>query len=248
MSQEGNNKAGLLTVTRTRGLDAIPFTRPLKVDMAIWHWTATRLTFAAATHWYARPGEKWERVLPVAKPGRYELRLQLTRARDSGRFQFWLHGGKLGEPVDLFHRAVDTVLVNVGTQEWSAGDHMLTAEVVGSNATAELRHMLGFGLRGAATGERSVRHKVAMCSLNLAGPCPPRFCLTGYSTLLLACLGPWLAGAPAVEAAYGEQRVTFRQPGGTPFINQTKPRDTLIESNDWTANFNVVDLLGSQTP
>lgn len=91
----------------------------------------------------ARPGEKLDLVLPVAKPGRYELRLHLRRARDYGRFQFWLDGAKLGEPVDLDHREVDTVLINLGTRDLLAGDHVLSAEVVGANPAAEPRHMLG---------------------------------------------------------------------------------------------------------
>jgi hypothetical protein len=43
-------------------------------------------------------------------------------------------------------------------------------------------------------------------------------------------------------------RVAFRQPGGTPFINQTKPPDTLIASNGWSASFSLADLLGRQSP
>lgn len=53
---EGNRKPGFVTVTRTRSLDAIPFTRDFKFDLEIWHWAATHMTYAGTTYWYARPG------------------------------------------------------------------------------------------------------------------------------------------------------------------------------------------------
>lgn len=53
---EGNNRVGHTTDTRTRSLDAIPFNTSLKLDLEIWHWEATRVAYAAATYWYARPG------------------------------------------------------------------------------------------------------------------------------------------------------------------------------------------------
>jgi hypothetical protein len=52
---EGNRHPGFVTVTRTRSLDAIPFTKNFKFDLEIWHWAATRVTYAASTYWYARP-------------------------------------------------------------------------------------------------------------------------------------------------------------------------------------------------
>jgi hypothetical protein len=204
---EGNGKPGFVTVTRTRSLDAIPFTKSLKFDMEIWHWSATRMTYAAATYWYARPGgrsnrgpqpeealrsidelrhrvpgvlegeeldinsksggvtelqqdsrwsgsqhlwwrdakpgDKLQLGLPVPKPGRYEIRMHLTRASDYGIVQFWLDGEKLGEPVDLYRAEVDTRLVTLGTRQLSGGHHILAAEVVGSNRAAKPRHMLG---------------------------------------------------------------------------------------------------------
>ena len=44
------------TQTRTRVLDAIPFTQSLKLDMEVWHWGDCDVAYAAATHWYALPG------------------------------------------------------------------------------------------------------------------------------------------------------------------------------------------------
>ncbi|MCY3021395.1 MAG: DUF2961 domain-containing protein [Planctomycetota bacterium] len=47
---------GHTTDTRTRSLDAIPFTKSLKADIEIWHWEACKMDYAAATYWYALPG------------------------------------------------------------------------------------------------------------------------------------------------------------------------------------------------
>jgi hypothetical protein len=46
---------GHTVVTRTRSLDAIPFTKSLKFDMEIWHWKDTQVNYAATCYWYARP-------------------------------------------------------------------------------------------------------------------------------------------------------------------------------------------------
>jgi len=43
-------------VTRTRSLDAIPFTKSLKVDIEVWHWADCKMDYAVATYWYALPG------------------------------------------------------------------------------------------------------------------------------------------------------------------------------------------------
>ncbi|MFZ5831251.1 MAG: DUF2961 domain-containing protein [Planctomycetota bacterium] len=53
----GGNLAGGFSVNnRYRALDAIPFTESLKFDMELWHWLPTRMNYAPATFFYARPG------------------------------------------------------------------------------------------------------------------------------------------------------------------------------------------------
>ena len=53
----GGNLAGGFSVNnRYRALDAIPFEQSLKFDMELWHWKDTRINFAPASFWYARPG------------------------------------------------------------------------------------------------------------------------------------------------------------------------------------------------
>lgn len=59
---DGNNKPGYTTNTRTRSLDAIPFTKSLEFEMEVWHWAKTTMSLAAATYWYARPGATCNRT------------------------------------------------------------------------------------------------------------------------------------------------------------------------------------------
>lgn len=53
----GNNY-GNTTVTRTRSLDVIPFTKSFKFDMEVWHWRAADVAYGATTYFYAMPGAK----------------------------------------------------------------------------------------------------------------------------------------------------------------------------------------------
>ena len=55
---DGNLAGGLSVNSRYRILDALPFSRSIKFDMELWHWRATRMNYAPATFWYARPGAK----------------------------------------------------------------------------------------------------------------------------------------------------------------------------------------------
>jgi D-arabinan exo alpha-(1,3)/(1,5)-arabinofuranosidase (non-reducing end) len=47
---------GLFTMSRFHVLDPIPFSRGLRFDMEIWHWSETTLGAQAMLYWYARPG------------------------------------------------------------------------------------------------------------------------------------------------------------------------------------------------
>lgn len=50
---DGPGNQGHTVVTRTRVLDAIPFTRSLRFDLEIWHWADCEVSYAATTYWYA---------------------------------------------------------------------------------------------------------------------------------------------------------------------------------------------------
>jgi hypothetical protein len=70
----GNLAGGFSVNSRYRNLDALPFTSQIKVDMEMWHWRGTKMNYAPATFWYARPGAKCNlapdpksAALPVAR-------------------------------------------------------------------------------------------------------------------------------------------------------------------------------------
>jgi len=80
---DGPGNQGYSVVSRTRSLDAIPFTTGLRFDMEIWHWADCNVGYAATTYWYARPGATCNRapqpdevVRPLHEP------LALFRATD----------------------------------------------------------------------------------------------------------------------------------------------------------------------
>ena len=92
----------------------------------------------------AKPGDKLELALPVAKAGHYELTAQLTKAIDYGIVQLSLDGQPLGGPIDLYHDGVvATGALDFGAHELSAGVHKLGVEIVGANAKAVKSYMFG---------------------------------------------------------------------------------------------------------
>ncbi|MCX7048018.1 MAG: DUF2961 domain-containing protein [Candidatus Sumerlaeota bacterium] len=59
---DGPRNMGNTVNTRTRALDAIPFTKSLKFDMEIWHWEDCKVNYAVATYWYGLPGASGARA------------------------------------------------------------------------------------------------------------------------------------------------------------------------------------------
>ncbi len=60
--QEGENNWGRTAVTRTRSLDAIPFTKSLSMNIEVWHWKACDVEYATTAYFYARPGATTNRA------------------------------------------------------------------------------------------------------------------------------------------------------------------------------------------
>jgi hypothetical protein len=52
----GAGFGGLFSMNRFHILDPIPFSRSLRFDLEIWHWSDTSITADALLYWYARPG------------------------------------------------------------------------------------------------------------------------------------------------------------------------------------------------
>ena len=59
-SGDGNLVPGFTVNLRYRSLDAIPFDKSIRFDMELWHWARTKMNYAPATFWYARPGARWD--------------------------------------------------------------------------------------------------------------------------------------------------------------------------------------------
>ena len=84
-----------------------------------------------------KPGNKLSLALPVSKTGRYQLKLQMTKAPDYGIVQLFLDGEKLGNPLDLYDASVvPTGILDMGAHPLTAGGHNLTLEITGSNPKA----------------------------------------------------------------------------------------------------------------
>jgi hypothetical protein len=93
----------------------------------------------------AKPGDRLDLALPVAKSGNYQISAQLTKARDYGVVQVYVDGSKLGSPIDLYNsEVVPTGPLKLGTQTLTAGDHKLTFEITGANAAEVKAYMVGF--------------------------------------------------------------------------------------------------------
>jgi hypothetical protein len=111
--------------------DMLPFGNQWSDDAHLW-WTD------------AKPGDKLELALPVAKAGNYKLLAQFTKAVDYGIVQLSLDGEKLGAAIDLYSRSVvATGELKLGERELTAGEHKLGIEITGANEQAVKSYMVG---------------------------------------------------------------------------------------------------------
>ncbi|MBE6425093.1 MAG: DUF2961 domain-containing protein [Planctomycetaceae bacterium] len=127
---EGPGNFGNTTNLRFRTLDRIPFTRSLRFDMEVWHWSATKVDYAAAVFWYGTRDAKILASEPAklyaeaASPVSYKTPFQMEvcgfhfakepnghaavqgmRSFPNGQWvrneQLWWHGGKPGDELEL---------------------------------------------------------------------------------------------------------------------------------------------------
>jgi putative heme-binding domain-containing protein len=91
------------------------------------------------------PSARLDLKLPVAKSGDYDIEIVMTKARDYGIVQLSLDEQSLGGPIDLFN-APDVVTTGVQTfvnHSLTAGDHVLSVDIVGANPQAIKSYMFG---------------------------------------------------------------------------------------------------------
>jgi putative heme-binding domain-containing protein len=93
----------------------------------------------------AKPGARLELELPVEQPGRYQLEVVFTMARDYGIVQLSLDGKRIGGPVDLFNTpdVITTGVLKFGEHDLKPGAHRLGIEIVGANPNALKSYMCG---------------------------------------------------------------------------------------------------------
>jgi hypothetical protein len=85
----------------------------------------------------AKPGDRLDLGVPLAKAGRYRLTVGLTKAIDYGIVQFHIDGEKAGKPIDLYNDGViPTGPISLGVHQLKKGDHKVTVEIVGANEKA----------------------------------------------------------------------------------------------------------------
>ena len=92
----------------------------------------------------AHPKDRLVLGFPVAKDGKYEVSVNLTKASDYAIVQLSLDDRKVGDPIDLYNpTVVPTGPIALDTCELTAGQHKLTIEIVGANPKARKSYLFG---------------------------------------------------------------------------------------------------------
>ena len=92
-------------------------------------------------------GRKLSVRIPVKSAGAYRVDLGLTRGPTYGTVQFYLDGQQAGQPVNL-QNTRDTIVApfSLGVHNLTAGDHILTIEMLGTDKEKEMAASHLFGL------------------------------------------------------------------------------------------------------
>ncbi|MBN2512495.1 MAG: DUF2961 domain-containing protein [Sedimentisphaerales bacterium] len=119
-SGTGNLDSGFSVNVRYRALDAIPFTRALQFDMELWHWARTRVNYAPATFWYARPGAT-ANVQPMPEEARSKVALVQEDVVEIKRVK----GALEGEAMQIRQNTGGKTELQSGAQfDWSGGKQL----------------------------------------------------------------------------------------------------------------------------
>ena len=93
----------------------------------------------------AKPGDKLELIVSAPDEATYDLSGVFTKARDYGIVQLYLDGAKIGDRLDLYNPGViATDPLPLGRKRLTAGEHVLTVEILGANEAADKAYMFGF--------------------------------------------------------------------------------------------------------
>jgi hypothetical protein len=123
---------GYNVCSRTRFLDAIPFTTALNFDMEIMPWRETHLTYAATTYWYGMPG-----AISAIKPMPAEAQRPIQHIAAAKEFP----GALECERMDVMDKSAGVTVERQdmeawGVERWSAGAQLLVRAHAPGNAVA----------------------------------------------------------------------------------------------------------------
>jgi len=125
---DGNLVAGFSVNCRYRALDAIPFRTSIQFDMELWHWARTKMDYAPATFWYARPGATWD-VEPNVEEARRSIALIVEDIIKPRRVE----GALEGETLKVAERTGGvTEVQDIAQHNWS-GNRQLWWRHAGEN-------------------------------------------------------------------------------------------------------------------
>ncbi|MHC4402435.1 MAG: glycoside hydrolase family 172 protein [Planctomycetota bacterium] len=175
---DGNLAGGFSVNSRYRILDALPFTKSIKLDMELWHWRNTRMNFAPTTFWYARPG-----AASNVKPDPKTAALPVPKKRGDVVEVLHVPGAIEGETLKVVEKTGGTTEIqDASTFRWSGdrqlwwrdgkpGDRLVLEVPVDKagqyRVTANLTKAVDYGvvkmtLNGQAAGEALDRHAAAV--------------------------------------------------------------------------------------
>jgi hypothetical protein len=136
-STPGNEEAGLYVLKCTGGhakrqlMTAFRATGTWTNNDQLW-WTG------------GKPGDILNLGLKAPEKGRYAVKAILTKSIDYGIVQFYVKGEKLGEPHDGYSpRVTNAPWQTLGVVKLSAGHHILTVKIVGTNPKSKPRYYFG---------------------------------------------------------------------------------------------------------
>jgi hypothetical protein len=93
----------------------------------------------------AQPNDSLSLEFELAKEGKFEPQIVLTKARDYAIIQLLVDDVPIGDPIDGFNapEVITTRIIKLPAREWTQGKHTLKIQILGKNADAVPGYMVG---------------------------------------------------------------------------------------------------------
>jgi putative heme-binding domain-containing protein len=93
----------------------------------------------------AQPNDSLSLEFELAKEGKFEPQIVLTKARDYAIIQLLVDDVPIGDPIDGFNspEVITTGIIKLPAREWTQGKHTLKIQILGKNADAVPGYMVG---------------------------------------------------------------------------------------------------------